>query len=333
MGLVDLASLASLLTCPRCGSSLTESRGRFHCSSPSCALHACGAFTKAGRFPVLVDFERSVLQREEVQSQPSSNATQPSRIRRWPIERLPSPLRTWWKPPNRVAARNIELLLSLIPGPAPLVLVIGGGTIGNGVEALYHDRRTRTVAFDIYGSPVTQFVADAHQIPLADGSVDAVVIQAVLEHVLDPDQVVAEIHRVLREGGLVYAETPFLQQVHAGPHDFVRFTSSGHRYLFRAFEEIAAGPVAGPGTQILWSIDHLVRGLLRSELAGKLTRAFFFWLRYLDRVVPTAFAMDNASAYYFLGRRGEREVTPREIVRYYRGAQRTRTRGDVASTE
>jgi hypothetical protein len=57
--------------------------------------------------------------------------------------------------------------------------------------------------------------------------------------------------------------------VHAGPYDFVRYTSSGHRYLFRAFEEIAAGPVAGPGTQLLWSIDHIVRGLLRSELAGK----------------------------------------------------------------
>lgn len=333
MGLVDLASFASLLTCPRCRGSLIESGGRFRCSSPSCALHACGAFTNAGRFPVLMDFERSVLEREAVQSQPSSNATQPPTVRRWPIERLPSWLRTWWKPPNRVAARNIELLRFLMPEPSPLVLVIGGGTIGNGVEALYDDRRTRVVAFDIYGSPTTQFVADAHQIPLADGSIDAVVIQAVLEHVLDPDQVVAEIHRVLRGSGLVYAETPFLQQVHAGSHDFMRFTSSGHRYLFRAFEEIAAGPVAGPGTQMLWSIDHLVRGLLRSELAGKLARVFFFWLRYLDRAVPTAFAMDNASAYYFLGRRGEHEVTPHEIVDYYRGAQRAPTSMDVRRTE
>ena len=29
---------------------------------------------------------------------------------------------------------------------------------------------------------------------------------------------------------------------------------SGHRYLFRAFERIAAGPVTGPGTQLVWSI-------------------------------------------------------------------------------
>jgi ubiquinone/menaquinone biosynthesis C-methylase UbiE len=214
-------------------------------------------------------------------------------------------------------------MLGLLPQPEPSILVVGGGTLGNGVEAIYTDSRTRVVAFDIYGSPLVQFIADAHQIPLARESVDAVLVQAVLEHVLAPEQVVGEIHRVLRPNGLVYAETPFLQQVHAGPYDFTRYTSSGHRYLFRAFEEIAAGPVAGPGAQMLSSLDHLVRGLLRSELAGKLARALFFWIRYLDRLVPTAFAMDNASAYYFLGRRAERELSPAEIVGDYRGAQRS----------
>jgi SAM-dependent methyltransferase len=187
---------------------------------------------------------------------------------------------------------------------------------------LYSDDRARVIAFDLYGSALTQFIADAHQIPLADGSVDAVVIQAVLEHVLDPTRVVAEIARVLPAGGVVYAETPFLQQVHAGPYDFVRYTSSGHRYLFRKFEEIAAGPVAGPGTQLVWSIDHTVRGLLRSEFAGKIARGLVFWLRGIDRLVPSAFATDDASAFYFLGRRAERELTPQEVVSYYKGAQR-----------
>lgn len=318
MGLVDLASIAPLLTCPRCGSGLVETGGTFRCSSGSCVFRTPGAFPVLGRWPVFVDFERSVLQRSELQASPDAPH---SGSQRWSIDRLPERAQPWWNPPNRVAARNIELLLSILPGPSPLVLVIGGGTIGNGVEAIYADRRIRVVAFDIYGSPMTQFIADAHQIPLASESVDAVLIQAVLEHVLEPSQVVREIHRVLRRGGLVYAETPFLQQVHAGPYDFVRYTSSGHRYLFRAFEEIAAGPVAGPGTQLLWSIDHITRGLLRSELIGKLARGLLFWLRYLDRLVPTAFASDGASAHYFLGRRADRELTPREIVSYYRGAQ------------
>jgi SAM-dependent methyltransferase len=269
--LVNLASVASLLICPRCRSRLVAPGGAFRCSLPACIFSAPGAFPVLGRWPVFVDFERSILQLRELQTSPD---TPQSGSRRWSGDRLPEWARCWWQPPNRVAARNIELLLSLLPGPSPLLLVVGGGTIGNGVDALYADRRIRVVGFDIYGSPLTQFIADAHQIPLASESVDAVLVQAVLEHVLDPGQVVGEIERVLRRGGLVYAETPFLQQVHAGAYDFARYTSSGHRYLFRAFD-----------------------------------------------------ATEKASAYYFLGRRADRQLTPHEIVTYYRGAQQPGTRG------
>jgi SAM-dependent methyltransferase len=321
MGLVDPLSMAPLFVCPRCKSGLVESGGSFRCSAASCVLQADDSFPLVGRWPALVDFEHSILVRRDLPSSSANESGPLTGSRRWSIERLPVWFRSWWKPVNRVAKHNVAQLRSLLSGSSPLVLVVGGGTIGNGVEALYADPRLRLIAFDVYDSPVTQFIADAHQIPLADASVDAVVVQAVLEHVLEPRRVVEEIHRVLRDDGIVYAETPFLQQVHAGPYDFNRYTSSGHRYLFRSFDEIAAGPVAGPGTQLLWSIDHLVRGLMRSELPGKLARALFFWLRLLDRLVPTAFAMDDAGAYYFLGRRSAQELMPREIVDYYRGAQ------------
>jgi ubiquinone/menaquinone biosynthesis C-methylase UbiE len=327
MGLLDLADVAPLLACPRCRSHVVEAAEGFGCSSDSCALSAPGSFPVTGGWPTLVDFEHSIFEPAELLG-PSIEAA--PGLGRWSIGRLPPRLRSWWKPRNQVAARNVETLLGLLRLPAPLILVIGGGTIGSGVEAIYADRRARIVAFDIYKTPLVQFLADAHQIPLADASVDAVLVQAVLEHVLDPGQVVEEIHRVLRPDGLVYAETPFMQQVHAGAYDFTRYTSSGHRYLFRAFEEIAAGPVAGPGTQMLWSVDHAVRGLVRSELAGKLARLAFFWLRYLDRLVPTSFAMDNATAYFFLGRRSERQLSPREIAGYYRGAQRSAPRSFAA---
>lgn len=315
MGLLADTEVAPLLVCPRCRCHLVEAADGVLCSSEACALSASGPFPLIESWPVLVDFEQSVVEPPGWDRRPVQAGRN-----RWSIDQLPRRLRSWWKPRNRVAERNVEALLRQT-GPSPLVLVIGGGTIGNGVEAIYADPRTRVIAFDIFPTPLVQFIADAHRIPLASGSVDAVLIQAVLEHVLDPPAVVEEIHRVLRPDGLVYAETPFLQQVHAGPYDFTRYTSSGHRYLFRAFEEIDAGPVAGPGTQMLTSVDHLVRGLSRSELAGKLARALFFWLRYLDVLVPRTFAMDDASAYFFLGRRAERELSRAEIIDYYGGAQ------------
>lgn len=307
----------SLLVCPRCRSALERTDAARRCTAERCALAAEGSFPTAGAWPVLIDFQRSIVAREAVVATP---AAAPAPVTGWRrvAGRLP---RASWKPHNAVAARNVDALMSRLDGPAALVLVIGGAELGNGVEALYAGPHT-VIGFDVYGSPLTHFIADAHQIPLPDASVDAVVIQAVLEHVLDPQAVVAEIWRVLRPGGLVYAETPFLQQVHAGAYDFTRFTASGHRWLFRAFEEIAAGSVAGPGTQMLWSVDHLARGVLRSSTAGRFARAACSWLRLLDRIVAARFALDDASACFFLGRRAHRELTPREIVAYYRGAQR-----------
>lgn len=304
MALVDLAAIEPLLACPRCRSPLARDGDGLRCTSVDCALSST-AFTERDRRPVLVDADASIV---------VDGYARPE------IERVPRRLRALWKPPNHVAARELDRLVELAGG-APTVLVVGGASVGNGVDRLYGDSLVRTIAFDLQASPVVQFVADAHDIPLVDGSVDAVVVQAVLEHVLRPERVVAEIHRVLRVDGFVYAETPFLQQVHGGAHDFTRYTASGHRWLFRAFEQIEAGVVAGPGTQLLWSVDHLVRGLTRSELAGKAARGALFFLRSLDRFIPDDYGLDGASCLFFLGRRTDRELSPAELVASYPGAQ------------
>jgi SAM-dependent methyltransferase len=317
MAVAGLGDVVPLLRCPRCGRAVVAGPDAFRCADPACPRSAPGSFPMVDRWPVLVDFERSVLDRESLTT-PSSVRAELHRSR---TDRLPRSVRRIWKPPNRTARANLRRLLSLLGRPAR-VLVVGGGSLGNGVEDLYATAGVEVVGFDLYGSDLTQLVADAHAIPLADGCVDAVVVQAVLEHVLDPGRVVAEIHRVLRPGGPVYAETPFLQQVHAGRYDFTRFTASGHRYLFRHFTEVDAGPVAGPGTALLWTADHVVRGLTRSPLAGRLARAALFWLRLLDRWIPADYASDSASALFFLGRRSDRELTAADVVAYYPGAQR-----------
>ena len=206
-------------------------------------------------------------------------------------------------------------------GAGDRVLVVGGGENAHQLGRLYDEPSITIVGFDLYASELTQFVADAHQIPLADASVDGVVVQAVLEHVLQPDQVVAEIHRVLKPNGIVYAETAFLQAVHEGPFDFGRFTELGHRWLFRAFIEIEAGAIGGPGLQAVWAADCLSRGLFRSRRAGQRARRLAMVLNGLDRFIPLAFRVDAAPAVYFMGRRSETELDKHSLVARYRGAQ------------
>ena len=113
-----------------------------------------------------------------------------------------------------------------------------------------------------------------------------------------------------------------MQQVHEGPYDFTRFTESGHRWLFRKFERITRAPERGPFTVLLWSIRYALAGLLRSRRAATLICALLFWLRYLDRLVPEPYAIDGASDVYFLGRKSDLTLQPKEIIALYAGAQR-----------
>jgi len=318
MPLVDLQKLREILICPRCSHGIEMEIGSVRCANNAC-LYSSTPFPVIGETPALFDFDGSLFSAEEFIATSGSSLTprDPSR------SRLRRRLSLFASPPNYQAERNVPRMLDLLrksdPFDRPIVLVVGGGTIGAGVGDLYDASDIDVVAFDIYRTPLTQFMADAQRIPLADQSVDGVLIQAVLEHVLEPQVVAEEIYRVLRPGGIVYADTPFLQQVHDGPYDFTRFTDSGHRYLFRDFDLIDSGTVAGPGTQLMWSIDYFFRALFRSRMAGLVTRVAFSWLCRLDSHLDAKYAIDGASSVYFLGSKSTSRISMKDIVAYYQG--------------
>jgi len=155
--------------------------------------------------PVLIDFPESAIPRAWFERERESYSLV--------VERrdLPRTIKAHLFGTRDVSKRNFEKFKSEIvssAGPSALVLMVGAGQKGMGAEVLYDDPSILIAAFDIYPSPYTLFAADAHSIPLKDESVDAVCVQAVLEHVLEPSRVVSEILRVLKSGGIVYAETP-----------------------------------------------------------------------------------------------------------------------------
>ncbi len=126
----------------------------------------------------------------------------------------------------------------------------------------------------------------------------------------------------------MYAETPFMQQVHMGRYDFTRFTHSGHRRVFRRFDEIASGPVCGPGMALAWSYQYFLLSFTASRPLRGVMRAFArltsFYLKYVDYyLVNKSAAIDAASGFYFIGRKGGRILSDRELIRYYKGAMST----------
>ena len=55
-----------------------------------------------------------------------------------------------------------------------------------------------------FGDRVQFHLADGEALPFADASVDVVVLNHIYEHVVDPDAVVRDIHRVLKDDGVLY---------------------------------------------------------------------------------------------------------------------------------
>jgi hypothetical protein len=70
-------------------------------------------------------------------------------------------------------------------------------------------------------------VGPAHDLPVPDEAYDAVLCTQVLEHVPNPDAVIAELFRVLRPGGRLYLTVPLAWELHEMPFDFYRYTPHG----------------------------------------------------------------------------------------------------------
>lgn len=72
---------------------------------------------------------------------------------------------------------------------------------------------------DVYG--------DAQALPIVDDSVSHVLLLNVLEHLPRPDECLGEINRVLKRGGSLTIQVPFLYPIHDAPLDFHRWTRYG----------------------------------------------------------------------------------------------------------
>jgi SAM-dependent methyltransferase len=88
----------------------------------------------------------------------------------------------------------------------------------------------RTLTTDIRRLHGLDFLSDAHALPLADSSVDAVLLLEVLEHVARPHTVLGEVARVLKPSGKVVASVPSFVPRHE-PTDYWRYTAQGFGQL------------------------------------------------------------------------------------------------------
>lgn len=153
-------------------------------------------------------------------------------------------------------------------------------------------------------------VSDAHVLAFKDEKFEGVILESLLEHVLDPELVVAEAFRVLKKGGIMFVELPFMYEFHQAPADYYRFTLPGIERLFRDFKKIDAGIDIGP-TGTLNAVLRNYFALVFSfgipavyDFLNMLFGLFLFPLKVLDYFLNRFNCAGNiASAFYFIGKK------------------------------
>ncbi len=276
--------VSGALVCPRSGQRLATDAAGEHLVTPD------GRYSYPllnGTVPILLVDEEAMreyaggsarMTAEYAEDKPAPRRSLPLRIMRRLVYRGGEPQVSDYR-----TQASIEAAEKVLVGqPAEAVcLSIGGGP-----------GRAEFTNLNIGPFPNVDVVADAHLLPYADGSVQAIYCEAVIEHLYDPQQAVKEMHRVLKPGGMVFAGTPFIYHYHGYPHHYQNFTLQGHENLFRraGFHVADSGTCVGPVHAMVLSIAVFLAQYCTSGRGRFVSRCWNFFSQYLyplDRRINT----------------------------------------------
>ncbi|MBF0560168.1 MAG: methyltransferase domain-containing protein [Nitrospirae bacterium] len=115
--------------------------------------------------------------------------------------------------------------------------------IGSGINTLRDAKYENVILLEIYPYPTTDVVCYGEKLPFADNSVGGIFCSATLEHVRNPFTVMAEFVRVLRPGGHIKIDNPFVYPYHSYPDHYFNTSISGIKELCKDFipEEVGVG--------------------------------------------------------------------------------------------
>jgi SAM-dependent methyltransferase len=136
----------------------------------------------------------------------------------------------------------------LEPRPDGRILEIGPKLRWPGFETL-----------DISSTEQPTYVADItkYNPSIPSDRYDIVICISVLEHTLEPVKALAEIRRLMRDGGLLVAQAPLNFRQHGPQPDMWRFTHNGWKYLLRDWDDVQIDALDTP-ERTLFPIAYMV---------------------------------------------------------------------------
>jgi len=186
------------------------------------------------------------------------------------------------------------------------VLNVGSGNHAGVGYRLWIGENTKNVLnFDIEKGLNVDVVGDAHSLPFEENIFDSIIMQAVIEHLHTPTVAISEAFRVLKHGGHLYLEVPFLQGFHGDPHDYQRYTINGLKKLIEKYGDvILVGVSSGPFSFLVWWIRDFVSNLTKVKKLNLVIRFIISWLifpmKYLDLLFRKTDSTERLACEYFI---------------------------------
>lgn len=107
--------------------------------------------------------------------------------------------------------------------------------------------------FDYQNAGIITF--DGENIPFESESFENILCTEVIEHIPNPEKIIAEMYRVLKPKGLCIITLPWSARVHFAPYDFCRYTPYKLAILFQKFKKI---DIQNRGTDINTIVSKMI---------------------------------------------------------------------------
>ena len=212
--------------------------------------------------------------------------------------------------PKYLGGLKLKYCLDDLEGVSGKILEIGcgGGAMTRAIKRHRPDLKVHgldlsksalSVAREM-GGDIAYGSGDAHKLPIAPGTYDAVVMLDILEHLPDPKEALVEVHRILVPGGLFHLYCPLEDDIR-NLHGILRqFGWSAKEKLIGHIQQLTAAELSS----LLDSANVAIRdskwsGHAINQLADV---AYFTWIDLRGHGRQTSFETEAASVSGIPGR-------------------------------
>jgi len=181
---------------------------------------------------------------------------------------------------NLIALRYREIVPQFFSGR-----LVDLGCAGVPLYGYYKKYISEVVCVDwadsFHESSHLDIVQDLNQpLQLEDNQFDTALLSDVLEHIREPQNLINEVYRVLKPGGKLIINVPFMYWLHEDPYDYFRYTKYGLEYLLRnsGFEIVLLDEYGGAPEVVA---DIFAKNIKKLPVLGKPIALFVQWSCFL----------------------------------------------------